>query len=185
MNLTVITGPMFSGKTERLLWEYNRLKLAGQKPIILKPSMDTRTGGPFSLENVSSRSGWSEPASIVWPEHKGTEYLAGASHIMIDEAWMIDWHTLQRIMAANKPIVLTALNSFHDGSSVPITANLMALADDIIFLKNICSYCGADGSRTYKTEKGDLIEIGDNQYRAACKGCWSKKIRGEIGGLLE
>ncbi len=51
--LEVITGPMFSGKTEELLKRINILKIAGINSLVIKPKFDKR----FSKDEIVSRTG--------------------------------------------------------------------------------------------------------------------------------
>ena len=50
--LEVIVGPMFSGKTERLIAKLHRAQYAKKRVRILKPSHDTRTQGYIASRAV-------------------------------------------------------------------------------------------------------------------------------------
>jgi thymidine kinase len=52
--LELIVGPMFSGKTERLLVKLARAQYAKKRILVIKPAIDTRTD-TFILE-VSKQS---------------------------------------------------------------------------------------------------------------------------------
>ena len=49
--ITVYTGPMFSGKTNALLSAYERAAIAGKKVKAFKPSIDDR----FGMDVIKSR----------------------------------------------------------------------------------------------------------------------------------
>jgi hypothetical protein len=62
--IEVITGCMFSGKTEELLRRLRRVEIADQEVKLFKPSIDDR----YWEEKVGSHSGLSREAEIVDPE---------------------------------------------------------------------------------------------------------------------
>ena len=51
--LEVIVGPMFSGKTERLIARLNRAQYARKRVRIIKPAHDTRTQGSIASRAVN------------------------------------------------------------------------------------------------------------------------------------
>ncbi|MFH8120282.1 MAG: hypothetical protein QXS37_05775, partial [Candidatus Aenigmatarchaeota archaeon] len=63
--LEVITGPMFSGKTEELLRRIRRVILARQKVIAFKPSIDARYG---EQESIVSHNLVKFPAFAIPPD---------------------------------------------------------------------------------------------------------------------
>src|ERR1700753_348165 len=71
--LEVIVGPMFSGKTERLVARLHRAQYARKRVRILKPAHDTRTQGYIASRAVQA-DGTSEitgqlPAVMVGKPH--------------------------------------------------------------------------------------------------------------------
>jgi thymidine kinase len=69
--LTVIVGPMFSGKTSEIIRRIKRYQLAGNKTIIYKPAIDVR----YSIEDVNSHDGLKYPARIIPNDEKGISIL--------------------------------------------------------------------------------------------------------------
>lgn len=169
--IKVLIGNMKAGKTERLIYHYNRIKLAGYKPIMLKPEQDTREGGVFKRGKVCSRSGYSEPA-VILKESENCSFLSAYTHLFLDEAFFCTEYKIHQLLYTEKPLYAACLNAFYDGTIPPITAKLVGLADDIEFLTAICEYCGKDASRTAKKAGGQLVEVGDQQYESCCSRCW-------------
>src|SRR6056297_3620349 len=63
--IEVITGPMYSGKSEELIRRIKRVKIARQKVKVFKPIIDNR----YSKNDVVSHSGASiEAVSVEHPE---------------------------------------------------------------------------------------------------------------------
>lgn len=59
--ITIYSGVMFSGKTEKLILKFNELKDQGKKCLMIKPLIDKR----FSSYEVVSRSGYRTLADMV------------------------------------------------------------------------------------------------------------------------
>ena len=60
-SITVITGPMFSGKTAELIRQCERARIARRKVVLIRPALDDRT----EPETVRSRFGVAFPARPV------------------------------------------------------------------------------------------------------------------------
>lgn len=84
--IEVISGSMFSGKTEELLRRLRRAEIAGQEISVFKPQLDDRYGET----TVGSHAGRSWEASVVPSEGEGVwqiaEELNGEDVVAIDEA---------------------------------------------------------------------------------------------------
>src|SRR3989338_1837504 len=80
--LEVITGPMFSGKSEELIRRLKRAFIAGQNVQVFKPQIDTRYG----LEYITSHDGRSLEAIPVVNAKDILRYLyRNADVVGIDE----------------------------------------------------------------------------------------------------
>src|SRR6056297_3860744 len=82
----VITGSMFSGKTEELLRRLRRAEIAGQEVALFKPQLDDRYGET----TIGSHAGRQWEASVVPAEGEGvwdiTDDLNGEKVVAVDEA---------------------------------------------------------------------------------------------------
>jgi len=179
--LTVISGPMFSGKTEELLRIYSRYLIAKKECNLYKPVEDSRheVSMLFAENHVCSRSGAKYPANDFINSIDPKE-MHSASHIFIDEAWMISIPNLTMLVktAISNQVLLfvTVLNVFAHGGDIPQTNFLLSQADKIKFLTNICSFCGTEGSKTLKCGGTDSsFEVGEHIYQAVCTTCWSAR----------
>lgn len=80
--IEVITGCMFSGKTEELIRRLNRATYAKQRVKIFKPRIDAR----YAPDSVVSHSKQELTAVAVDDVHEILEHAADADVIGIDEA---------------------------------------------------------------------------------------------------
>jgi thymidine kinase len=182
-HLTVITGPMFSGKSEELIRLAKRQKYAKKKILTIKPRLDTRqssirsrqvqddgtitTHAELDAKEVSSREEFETLLAIENPDA-----------LFIDEAHFLgDWI----IAALQKQLQEKSLRIFVSG--LDLTAwnepfgpmpQLLALADEVIKLTAVCFQCGEEANLTFKYAKGSgIIQVGDGEiYEARCRKCW-------------
>lgn len=164
--LTVIVGPMFSGKTTELLRLLNRYRLAGYRAVLLKPSIDTR----YSEREVVSHDGLKMESITVNPSYEGLisalETLRDADTIGIDEFQFFenDHRIIDLILelSLERKVFVAALNLDFRGEPWEIVKELLPRADEIISLQAVCTYidpktgkrCGAPATRTQRLIDG-------------------------------
>jgi len=174
--ITVITGPMFSGKTTELIRRIRCAEIARQRTLILKPTVDTRSG----LE-VVSHSGLRWAASLA--EVASPFRLPRDLDVLgIDEAQFLGaaWvDAIDDMANQGKEVVLACLNQDYMGRPFGIADRLLAMADNVIHVKAVCLACGAKDAAT-KTLRvsgvGGQVEIGGaDKYQALCRRCWVAK----------
>lgn len=171
--LSVITGCMFSGKTEELIRQLKRAKIAGLKPIIFKPTKDVRTG-----RVIESRSGHSmEAHSISRPEQ--ILFYTEPHHqvIGIDEAQFFDTELIkvvQELIKREKSIVVAGLDLDFEEKPYEVMSHLLALGHPVAKLTAICVTCQRrEATRSKRlTEETERELIGSEQYEARCLGCY-------------
>jgi thymidine kinase len=71
-------------------------------------------------------------------------------------------------------VVANGLDMTADGDPFPITATLMALADEVVKVKSNCSICGTAATKTLKIAgSGAQIELGSvGMYEPRCNSHW-------------
>jgi thymidine kinase len=171
--LTVITGPMFSGKTTELIRRIRCAEIARQRTLVLKPANDTRSG----LE-VVSHTGLRMPAEIA--EVASPLVLQDEVDVLgVDEAQFLSrsWvPVLDELASTGIEVVCACLNQDYLGRPFGIASQLLAMADAIVHLKSVCARCGAKdaATRTNRIAGGDArIEIGGaDKYEPLCRSCW-------------
>lgn len=179
--IEVISGPMFSGKSEELLRRLNLLKYADVKYLLFKPEIDNR----FSEFAVKSRDGRvSEAINIRKPVdiiHYINHQKKQIQVIAIDEAQFFDNELADvcQYLANNNYIVyVCGLDCDFAGEPFEVMLKIFAYAEEIVKLKAICTECGAPASRTQrligKNAPNDFsskqIIVGDiEMYTARCR----------------
>ena len=86
-SIEVITGSMFSGKTDELIRRLRRAKIAKQGVLVVKPSLDTR----FSVDKVASHAGSEfEATPIQSPTEIDNLLTEEVTVLAVDEAQFFD-----------------------------------------------------------------------------------------------
>lgn len=183
--ITVITGPMASGKTERIL-EITRQATALGIPVeLFKPATDTRDA------SVKSRNGAQEACHHLAPQDSDTlhqqlekgGYGRRSALIVIDEFQFLEDPTyirdLNRLAVAGHGIVVSGLDMTSELMPFGLMPSIMCYADDVIKLKGRCEECETETPSlfTYADfEKIDKVAIeGEtHKYKAVCRKCHLK-----------
>ncbi len=186
--LKVITGPMFSGKSEELIRLMRRHTYARKRIIAIKPKTDTRQNG------IRSRQINEAGESITFAEFPALEVSDRAElsaivteHIpdvlAIDEChffgpWITEYiHSLLVDPKNNLIIYIVGLDQESHCKTFGPMGDLMALADEVVKMKAICFNCGQEANVTIDksgTVRGEgEIRPGDIEiYEARCRTCW-------------
>lgn len=176
----VITGSMFSGKSEELLRRLRRAQIAGQAVLVVKPALDTR----YQADKVCSHDGSSWEARCVQRSEE-VLVLPGIERvtvIAIDEAQFLDDElpqVAQFLADRGKRVIVAGLDQDFRGEPFGPMPDLMAVAEFVDKLQAICSICGAPASRTQRLVDGrpayrndTLIKVGATEaYQARCRRC--------------
>jgi len=176
----LITGCMFSGKTDEMLRLIRRAEIAGRRVVLIRPTVDDRT----AAGSVESRSGVARQARSV---HVSDEIpplvsVEGASVVAIDEAQFFDAglpEIAELLAAEGRSVLISGLDQDFLGRPFNSMPTLLALADQVTKLTAICTVCGADATRTQRMVGGrpaavddPLIVVGgmnDDRYEARCR----------------
>ena len=170
---------MNAGKSTAMLQVAHNYEEQGQPVRLFTAAIDCRYG----LGKVTSRLG---PQREVETFGADTDFLAEAPKVaclLIDEAQFLSTLQVQQLhqlaQVRGVPVICYGLRSDFRGDPFPGSAYLLALADDIEELKNICS-CGKKatmnvriGANGKRIREGEQVSIGGNErYRQACGRCF-------------
>lgn len=174
MNITVITGPMKSGKSKKIIDIIN----SSNNYLAFKPKLDSR-----DLNYIKSRNG-NKVDSIFINNFKDIyEYLnKDLNCIFIDEVQFLNdvenIKTLITILySLNIDLIVSGLDLDSDFNPFKTTSILMTYATNIIKLSSICENCNSNNSYISKCiiNKNNQILTGDNIYKAYCLDCYLRR----------
>lgn len=159
--LTVISGPMFAGKTEELIRLIARAELAGRKVQVFKPIIDNRWG---KIDKISSHTGRQCEAKPVEDSLDILAHLNQATQVVaIDEIQFFDSQIVEviaEIIEQNIEVITAGIPLDFRGEPFGQMPLILALADKIIGLTAVCTYtdngiiCGKEATRSQRLVNG-------------------------------
>jgi thymidine kinase len=176
--IEVITGVMFSGKSEELLRRIRRALIARKKVQVFKSQLDDRYAGIHAVHSHDGRTVEARPVSesrqiaeLVEPD---TEVVA------IDEVQFMDDGVLAVVNdLADRGIRVIVSGTDMDFLGLPFgpVGALLAVAEKIDKLHAICVVCGELATRNQRLidgrpapAEGPTIQVGGSEsYEARCR----------------
>ena len=176
-SIEVITGSMFSGKTDELIRRLRRATIARQKVQVFKPLIDNR----FSVEKVTSHAGGEFAAIPVQSAQDILGILDPLTTVVaIDEAQFFDAGVIQLaqdLADRNLRVIVAGLDTDFRSEPFGPMPTLMAKAEIVDKLHAICMVCGESASRTQRLVNGQpayfddpVVIVGASEmYEARCR----------------
>jgi thymidine kinase len=176
-SIEVITGSMFSGKTEELIRRLRRAQFAGLKVEIFKPSLDKR----YSETRVVSHD---DKSIVSTPVDNASAILLMANDVDvvgIDEAQFFDNSIVEvcNTLADNGiRIVIAGLDMDFMGKPFGPMPALLAIAEYVTKVHAICMRCGNLAQYSFrKSEDEQVVLLGEkNLYEPLCRNCYNTTL---------
>lgn len=170
--IEVITGCMFSGKTEELIRRLRRAQIAKQKVKIFKPKIDSR----YSHESIVSHNEQSLPSILIEDVIEILSYADDAQVIGIDEAQFFNEgivHICNLLASKGKRVIVAGLDQDYTGKPFEPMPQLLAIAEYITKQHAICVVCGNPADKTQrKISESERVIVGAADiYEARCRKC--------------
>jgi thymidine kinase len=177
-SIEVITGSMFSGKTEELIRRLRRAQFAGLKVEIFKPSLDKR----YSETRVVSHD---EKSIISTPVDNASAILlfAGDVNVIgIDEAQFFDNSIVEvcnKLADNGIRIVVAGLDMDFMGKPFGPMPALLAIAEYVTKVHAICMRCGNLAQYSFrKSEEDQIVVLGEkDKYEPLCRNCYNEILK--------
>ena len=176
-SIEVITGSMFSGKTEELIRRLRRAQFAGLKVEIFKPSVDKR----YSETRVVSHDDKSILSTPV-DNASAILLLAGDCNVVgIDEAQFFDNSIVEVCNALADDgirIVIAGLDMDFSGKPFGPMPALLAIAEFVTKVHAICMRCGNLAQYSFRKSGDDqVVLLGEkNLYEPLCRNCYNAAL---------
>ncbi|HEX2919762.1 MAG TPA: thymidine kinase [Bacteroidales bacterium] len=178
-SVEVVTGSMFSGKTEELIRRLRRAEFAGLKIEIFKPSIDNR----YSEIHVVSHD---EKSIVSTPVNNASSILLLVSSdvnvVGIDEAQFFDESLVEVCTTlANNGIrvIVAGLDMDFMGKPFGPIPGLLSIAEHITKVHAICVRCGNLAQFSFrKSSEDSVVLLGEkNLYEPLCRHCFNKALK--------
>lgn len=175
--IEVISGSMFSGKTEELIRRLKRAMLASEQVEIFKPLLDNR----YSLSKVVSHDANEIPSHGVESAVEIIPLSKDFDVVGIDEAQFLGSELVEVVnqLANNgKRVIVAGLDMDFKGTPFEPMDQLMAIAEYVTKVHAVCMQCGNMASFSYRlNDKEEKIVIGEQgTYMALCRSCFYEKM---------
>ncbi|WP_269320298.1 thymidine kinase [Oceanivirga salmonicida] len=193
--LEVVTGSMFSGKSEELIRRLRRSNYAKQKILVFSPSIDNRYGengiyshnkNNFAAHSINSL----DEMENILTQNPDVEVI-GIDEIQFFPKGIVDF--CKKCVDLGKRVIVAGLDQDFRALPFKPLPELMAIADEVTKLSAICTVCGKlayasqrliDGEPAF--EDDPLVLIGNvEKYEARCRLHHIVRKRKEIQTLLE
>ncbi len=176
-SIEVITGSMFSGKTDELIRRLRRARIARQLVQVFKPTIDIR----YAVEKVTSHAGSEFDAT---PVNCAADSLAlirpDTTVVALDEAQFFEPEVgryCQGLAERGLRVIVAGLDTDFRGEPFGPMPRLMAIAEHVDKLHAICAVCGDEASRTQRLIDGQpayydepIVVVGASElYEARCR----------------
>jgi thymidine kinase len=178
--IEVISGVMFSGKSEELLRRVRRATLARKRVQVFKSHLDERYGGLAAVATHDGGRQESEPVSssteLMERVHRDTTVVA------VDEVQFLDGGVVDvaNALADNgMRVIMAGTDMDFRGRPFGPIPSLLAVAERIDKLHAICVRCGQLATRNQRLidgrpapAEGPTIQVGGlESYEARCRTC--------------
>ncbi|MBN1132802.1 MAG: thymidine kinase [Bacteroidales bacterium] len=173
--IEVITGSMFSGKTEELIRRLKRAKFARQKVEIFKPRIEVR----YSVDEVVSHD---ENAILSTPVDSSANIILLANNVEVvgvDEAQFFDEGLVEvcnTLANSGIRVIVAGLDMDYRGKPFGPMPGLLATAEYVTKVHAICVRCGNLAQYTHRTSPDEkLIVLGETDiYEPLCRVCFNR-----------
>jgi thymidine kinase len=174
-SIEVISGSMFSGKTEELIRRLKRAQFANQRIEIFKPSIDTR----YDETNVVSHDARSIKSTPV-PSSSNIILMASDIEVIgIDEAQFFDLGLVEvcnQLANQGVRVIVAGLDMDYLGQPFGPIPGLLAIAEYVTKVHAICITCGSLANHSHRlTANEKLVMLGETEsYKPLCRACFNQ-----------
>jgi thymidine kinase len=180
--IEVITGSMFSGKSEELIRRLRRAQIARQRVQTFKPLVDDRYGQDHIVSHSDMRLASEtvrDAAELLARVHPETEVVG------IDEGQFFDLQlptACNTLASGGKRVVVAGLDQDYLGRPFEPMPQLLAIAEYITKTLAICVVCGGPANHTQRlVVSTDRVLVGaTGLYEARCRHCFDPTLAQDV-----
>lgn len=178
--IEVISGVMFSGKSEELIRRVRRAVIAKKAVQVFKSHLDARYAGIYSVSSHDGIAVEAEP--IDSSEEIGRRLRQGTEVVAVDEAQFLDDGIVDAANGlADRGVRVILAGTDVDFRGLPFgpMPTLMCVAELVDKFQAICVVCGGPATRNQRLVNGKpalwdsptIMVGGRESYEARCRHC--------------
>ena len=191
--LELIIGPMYSGKTSKLLEIYKQCKLCDITVCVVNHSLDNRYHDSMlsshdkimipcmNIDNLSEL--WFSNNDLNSDKNNdfGYNLIRKSDVILINEGQFFNnlYNVVNDMLKNKKVIYICGLDGDFERKKFGEILDLIPLCDKVNKLTSLCSICknGTPGIFSMRiTNEKEQTVIGSDNYLPVCRVCYEKKI---------
>ena len=200
--LELILGPMFSGKTSRIVEIYKQCEFCNISVVVINHTIDNRYDDELlsTHDKVKIPCIKTEKLSYVWSDSINIEpklhvderdlnsiphvqqkiKVATSDVILINEGQFFEdlYEVVVEMLKQNKKIYICGLDGDFERKKFGQILDLIPLCDKVTKLTSLCSLCknGTPGIFSMRlTHETDQTVVGSDNYIPVCRKCYSNK----------
>ena len=183
--LEIVLGPMFSGKTTRLIQAYKKYKYIGKQVVVINYAEDTRYDATMlsTHDKIMIPCIQSKTMSEIWYDtsHSSHAQLKNADVILINEGQFFqDLYdiVLEMVDVYSKRVYICGLDGDFQRNKFGRVLDLIPRCDKVDKLHSLCSKCrnGTEAIFSHRiTTESSQIVIGSDNYIPLCRNCYVRE----------
>lgn len=175
VNIQVICGPMFSGKTKTLIRSIDAYRQNGKKVVVFKPKLDDR----YAENSIVSHDKDAVEAYNVEHPKEMLDLFHNADVVAIDEVQFFDDSIVSvcSTMADHgKSLILAGLDMDYKAAAFGAMPTLLTLADEVVKLNSVCTFCSGKARFSHRIGgEGAVVLLGEkDKYVPLCRSCYNE-----------
>jgi thymidine kinase len=178
--IEVISGVMFSGKSEELIRRVRRSLIARKQVQVFKSHLDNRYMGAMAVGSHDGRT--IEAIPVDSSEQIALRLNPLAQVVAVDEVQFLDSGIIalaNGLAARGRRVILAGTDTDFRGEPFGPMPQLMCVAEVVDKLHAICVLCGAPATRNQRLINGkparydspQVMVGGAENYEARCRSC--------------
>lgn len=143
MSITIFIGPMFSGKTHRLILELNKYNHSNKRNLLIKYIDDKRYTSDNNTIITNDKISYNYVNSIsISNLMDNMYYIENFDNMFIDEGQFFEDLTqgIKYLKSKDKNIYISYLNLDYKQNAF-LNVDALCHADNIVVLTSVCSIC--------------------------------------------
>mgnify|MGYP001589421058 CR=1 FL=1 len=173
--LEIILGPMFSGKTSKILEIYKQCKFCNIPVMVINHAVDTRYG----MNVVSTHDGQKIPSLFTDNIRKfwETENSQDVEVVLINEGQFFEglYDAVEQMLLEKKRVYVCGLDGDFKRKKFGELLDLIPLSDNVYKLHSLCGLCktGRKGIFSLRiTDDSSQTLVGVDNYIPVCRNCF-------------
>jgi len=178
MSIHLILGPMFSGKTTRLIQEYRRRTYIKEAVAVINYAEDTR----YDATHLATHDQVMIPCIQTLDIGSAMPQLESVTTVFINEGQFFNDlydRVIELVENMGKNVYIFGLDGDFTRALFGDIYRLLPLCDTVEKLSALCSQCrdGTPAIFSHRiTKEQNQVSIGSSNYIPLCRACYRKSI---------